>query len=125
MDFSLTYSQLKDLYAHAEAHRDWKGPLKAVGGIYLILAETNGEQYVGSAYGVYGLWGRWRHYARTGHGGDKLLRKLLKRDRAYPDNLRFSILQILPKTLSHSDVIDREKFFKSKLGTRAHGLNAN
>src|SRR3989304_2747064 len=59
LGFSLTHSDLKQLYAQPEANREWRDRLRAVAGIYLILATTTGAQYVGSAYGLEGIWGRW------------------------------------------------------------------
>jgi hypothetical protein len=76
LEFSLTYVQLKDLFANEEAHREWRARLSAVGGIYLILAEGSGDLYVGSASGEGGIWGRWREYAKSGHAGNTLLGSL-------------------------------------------------
>jgi hypothetical protein len=39
--------------------------------------------------------------------------------------VRFSLLQILPKTLTRNEVIKPEGLYKHKLGTRAKGLNLN
>ena len=128
LEFSLTYDQLKDLFEFEEAHRDWRTSPSAVGGVYLILAEgpRDGEMYIGSAYGVEGVWGRWREYAKLGHGGDELLRKLIECDPAsYPARFRFSLLQILPKSMRDYEIIRRETLYKRKLGSRAFGLNPN
>lgn len=125
LDFSLSYSQLKDLVANPAAHRDWHSSLSAVAGVYLILAETNGNQYVGSAYGLDGIWGRWQQYAANGHGNNKLLKKLIQDCDAYPAAFRYSLLQVLPKTTKDSEVVRWETQYKHKLGTRATGLNAN
>ncbi|MGH9699264.1 MAG: GIY-YIG nuclease family protein [Candidatus Acidiferrales bacterium] len=126
LEFSLTYAQLKDLFKNKEAHRDWHTPLRAVAGVYLILAEHSGKMYVGSAYGATGIWGRWRNYAKSGHGGNARLRKLIARSPGfYPDKFRFSILQTLPTTMTRKEVIRRETQYKDKLGTRAMGLNSN
>lgn len=125
LEFSLTYTELKDLFANEEAHREWRARLNAVGGIYLILAETSGDLYVGSAYGVGGIWSRWREYARTGHAGNKKLQELIDADPSYPELFRFSILHVLPKTMARDDIIRREARYKDKLGTRAIGLNLN
>lgn len=123
LDFTLTYSQLCSLIASPRAHRDWHASLSAVAGVYLILAETNGHQYVGSAYGLEGIWGRWGQYAKNGHGGNLMLRSLLRADHAYPHAFRFSVLQVLPKTTTPSEVIRWESQYKIKLGSRATGLN--
>jgi len=125
LEFSLSYSELCDLFADEEAHHDWKARLSAVGGIYLILAEKSGEMYVGSASGEEGFWGRWRQYANTGHGGNVLLRKIIERDSSYPRGFRYSVLQILPKTMALEEILRREKIYKTKLGSRAKGLNSN
>jgi len=126
LEFTLTYGQLQTLFEHEEAHRDWQAPLSAVAGIYLILAEPVGDQYVGSAYGTEGVWGRWRTYATRGHGDNVKLRSLIERDPVrYPAQFRFSVLHVLPKTMTPEEVIVREAMFKRKLGTRATGLNEN
>ncbi len=109
----------------AHAHRDWVTSLSAVAGVYMILAQPTGHQYVGSAYGLDGIWGRWSQYAAKGHGGNAKLRDLLVTDGAYPNAFRFSILQVLPKTATKPEVIRWESLYKSKLGSRATGLNLN
>ena len=40
-------------------------------------------------------------------------------------NLQFSILQILPKTMSQDEVIRTETLWKDKLLTKSHGWNEN
>ena len=123
LKFSLPFDQLQDLYRAPEAHHEWRAQLSAVAGVYLVLAETSGALYVGSATGERGIWGRWEDYARTGHGGNAKLRKLLSEDGSYPSAFRFSILQILPKTMARDLVLQREHLYMSKLGSRATGLN--
>jgi hypothetical protein len=125
LEFSLTFSQLRDLFANEEAHREWRARLTAVAGIYLILAEPSGSLYVGSAAGEGGVWERWRQYATTGHGGNVALRELIERDPAYPERFRFSLLHVLPKTMARSELLRRESLYKIKLGSRAQGLNLN
>ncbi|HEU4365126.1 MAG TPA: GIY-YIG nuclease family protein [Candidatus Krumholzibacteria bacterium] len=125
LEFSLTFAELRDLFANEDAHREWRARLSAVGGVYLILAETTGDLYVGSASGESGVWGRWREYAKTGHGGNALLKGVIRGDREYPERFRFSILQILPKTMARDEIIKREALYKDKLGSRATGLNLN
>jgi len=125
LDFTLSFHQLTDLMANANAHRDWMSSLSAVAGVYLILAQSTGHQYVGSAYGLSGIWRRWLQYATNGHGGNAKLRALLGSDSAYPNAFRFSILQVLPKTTTAPEVIRWESLYKAKLGSRATGLNLN
>ena len=93
--------------------------LSNVNGIYLIRDKSSGKLYVGSAYGGNGIFGRWKNYASTGHGGNKEFYNLEAR------NFEFSILEILPSTLSAEEAIQRESRWKIKLGTRENGLNLN
>jgi len=125
LEFSLTNAELKDLFDNEEAHRDWRTPLRAVAGVYLVLAQSTGNLYVGSAYGESGIWGRWRQYAAKGDGGNVQLRELIRSNSAYPGQFRFSVLQISPKTMTRDEVLKRETLYKHKLGTRATGLNSN
>lgn len=125
LEFTLTYAELVDLYLNEDANRGWRARLAAVAGVYLILATTTGAQYVGSAHGAEGIWGRWAAYVRDGHGGNDLLKELLASDPAYPEAFCYSILQILPKTFARSEVLEWERRYKNKLGSRARGLNAN
>lgn len=125
LDFSLSHQELCGLMENPAAHRDWQSSLSAVAGVYMILAEESGEQYVGSAYGDAGIWGRWREYAVNGHGNNKLLKQIVKHDKAYPEAFRYSILQVLPKSTKNSEVIRWETQYKVKLGSRATGLNVN
>jgi GIY-YIG catalytic domain len=126
LEFSLTFAELKDLFGNEIAHRDWQSSLSAVGGVYLILDQKSGHLYVGSACGAEGIWGRWRNYVKSGHGGNVQLQKLVEDDPAsYPERFRFSVLQILPKTMTRDEVVQRETRYKHKLGTRATGLNSN
>ena len=62
---------------------------------------------------------RWVSYADNGHGGNKLLRKRKR------SNYALSILVIASPDMSASEIIHRENAWKVKLGSRAHGLNAN
>ena len=125
LEFSLTYAELQDQFAKEEAHRDWRIPLSSVAGVYLVLAEDSGDLYIGSAYGESGIWGRWRNYASSGDGGNVKLTKLIQENPAYPERFRFSVLQILPRTMAREEVIKRETLYKDKLGSKAHGLNSN
>jgi hypothetical protein len=125
LGFTLTRSELEYLVRDAEANKEWRARLSAVAGVYLILATTSGAQYVGSAYGVDGFWGRWTSYAQSGHGGNALLRELIETDANYPEAFSYSILQILPRTATRNEVLNWERLYKEKLGTRAVGLNAN
>jgi hypothetical protein len=97
----------------------WMDTLRNVKGVYLLVDRESGKQYVGSALGQDSLWGRWREYARSGHGGDRELRKLGRRP------YRVTILQAVPMISPDDDVLATESVWKEKLMTRTFGLNAN
>ena len=98
----------------------WQAELSKWRGIYLIIDQSDGLQYVGSAYGRDNLLQRWQEYARTGHGGNKALRP---RD---PTNFRFSILQRTSPDLAPDDVTAIENSWKVRLRSRCpDGLNEN
>ena len=70
--------------------------------------------------------GRWSCYIDTGgHGGNKKMVEVMKEEPERCHNLQFSILQILPKTMSQDDVIRTETLWKDKLLTKIHGWNEN
>ncbi|MFO6463037.1 GIY-YIG nuclease family protein [Jannaschia sp. KMU-145] len=96
----------------------WHAALASVRGIYLLVA-PDGSQYVGSATGADGILGRWLAYAHDGHGGNVMLQAAMHAD------YTASILEIASPADSPRDILAREAFWKRKLGTRAHGLNAN
>ena len=131
-DFSLDFEELKALVESKDAHRDWFTSLSSVKGVYLILDEVTGAQYIGAAYGDQGVWQRWETYARTGHGDNVILKGLVDKGGRYPSCFRFSLLQILPMSASRWAVLEWERKLKKKLGTRAnslrqfeYGMNAN
>ena len=109
----LRWSELGSLPA------SWAARLAEWRGIYLIVDESDGRGYVGSAYGSDNILGRWTSYARTGHGGNRELRG---RD---PKNFRFSILQRVSPDMDPEDVIRIESSWKDRLHTRELGLNKN
>jgi len=125
LEFVLTYHELVEILTRPKAHRDWIRALSSVGAIYLIADRRTGHQYVGCAAGARGLLTRWQTYVRTGHGGNKRLRQLLSKNPRRVRDLEFTILQILDKSTSETEALDREALFKRKLGTRASGLNDN
>jgi len=123
-DFILDFQELEEIVNNK--YNDWKRMLSITKGIYLISDTETGKLYVGSAYGEDGIWGRWSKYVKTkGHGDNKELKKLVKADKDYAYKFRFSILMLLPKTITMDQAINKEKLFKRKLGTNAFGLNNN
>jgi hypothetical protein len=112
-ELSLTWSELTLLPSK------WRAALAEWRGIYFILDASDGKGYVGSAYGRANILGRWVGYAKSGHGGNALLRARDCR------NLRFSILQRVSPDMPADDVIRLEDVWKSRLHTRAFGMNDN
>lgn len=113
-DIALDWQQLAILPS------DWRAALSHWRGIYLIIDQSDGLQYVGSAYGTANIMQRWSEYARSGHGGNKGLRS---RD---PNQFRFSILQRVSPDLPEAEVIALENSWKERLRSRApFGLNEN
>jgi hypothetical protein len=123
-DFILNFKELKEIVINQ--YSDWKKVLSITKGIYLINDTSTGKLYVGAAYGEEGIWGRWCSYVSTnGHGNNKMLLDLLKNDPDHGYNFRFSILMLLPKTVTPDEAIRKERLFKDKLGTYSFGLNNN
>jgi hypothetical protein len=96
----------------------WQEALASVSGVYLIVT-PGGQQYVGSAYGAGGLLGRSLNYVDNGHGGNQRLRK----SPVFEATVR--VLRIMDPSTPPDRVIAEEARWKHRLGSRAHGLNAN
>ncbi len=122
----LAYDELKEVVENeAGDYALWQAALSAVNAVYLIVDTQSGRQYVGSAYGKEGLLGRWRIYVDSLHGHNKLMKELIC---AHPERYKyfqFSILQILPKTVTDDEVIHTESLWKQKLRTIEFGMNDN
>jgi len=123
-DYILNFDELKEIVTNQ--YKDWKRMLSVTKGIYLISDTTTGKLYVGSAYGENGIWGRWSDYVKTnGHGNNKTLKDLIEKDPAHGNHFHFSILMLLPSTITPDEAIKKERLFKNKLGTNSFGLNNN
>ena len=123
-DFILDFHELKEIVNNQ--YSDWKRMLSITKGIYLISDTLSGKLYIGSAYGEDGIWGRWVNYVQTnGHGNNKTLKEHIELDKNYASNFRFSILMLLPRTVTADEAIKKERLFKNKLGTNSFGLNNN
>jgi len=121
----LKYAQLKEIISDKILYENWHIALSSVNAIYLIVDETDGKQYVGSAYGSGGLFARWKCYVETKHGDNVEIKELICDTPERYENFQFSILQIMPKNLSPEEVIELENLYKNKLLTRDFGLNKN
>jgi hypothetical protein len=109
----LTWDELRVLPRKLQDKlREWRG-------VYFIYDVGRGKGYVGSAYGADNIYGRWLNYAKSGHGGNKLLRQ------AKPSDLRFSILERVSPDLDSKEVTRIESTWKIRLLTREYGLNQN
>lgn len=98
----------------------WRKSLQEWRAIYLIRDLKDGMAYVGSAYGKENLLGRWRNYAKSGDGGNLLLK------RRKPEEFVFTILERLGPDLDAKNVIEAENSWKIRLGTiQPCGLNSN
>ena len=85
------------------------------------------KQYIGSTYGSKGILGRWTEYVRTYSGGNvEIIDHLSQHKDAYK-HFQFTILKILPPSVSAEEAIENETLFKKKLNTRNsnYGLNKN
>lgn len=123
----LSFDELESIVLAPDFYSEWVGALSTTYAIYLITDTKTGKQYVGSASGKDGLYGRWSEYVNTKHGGNKKIQLLLKR---YPERyhkFQFSILQILPKsvTVDSTGIEKVEKLWKKKLKSIEFGLNDN
>jgi hypothetical protein len=106
-----TWNDLKILPA------TWRAKLGEWRGVYFILDTSDGKGYVGSAYGAENIRHRWENYAKSGHGGNKLLKTRKS------ENLRFSILERVSPDTPPEVVIQLEETWKKRLHTCEHGLN--
>jgi hypothetical protein len=112
-DIVLDWNDLAVLPKH------WRHTFAEWRGIYFIFDTARGKGYVGSAYGDDNILGRWAAYARSGHGGNVRLRE------SRPQDLRFSILQLMAPAALSGEVQAAEASWKRRLQTREFGLNAN
>lgn len=101
----------------------WKTVLQNQKGVYLLTDISNGNKYVGSAYGENMILGRWISYVKTGHGGNAGLKRLTFEH--IQDNFRYSILDIYKSTTDDQIIIDRENWWKEILQSRKFGYNEN
>lgn len=121
----LSFKELKEIVEDSIVYENWHTALASVYAIYLIVDTINGNQYIGSAYGIRGLLGRWETYIKTKHGDDKKIIKLLQECPYRYEDFQFSVLQILPKNIMDEEVIKIESLWKKKLQTKEFGLNDN
>ncbi len=104
----------------------WETALRSVTGVYLITDGNNGKLYVGSATGEDNFWQRWSEYAKTVHGGNLGLRKLVEEeDQSYFNRFYYSILEIFRTNTEREVILARETHWKEVLKTGEFGYNSN
>jgi hypothetical protein len=119
LDFKMHLQEIQALFPA------WKDALRRAKGVYLLVDQESGGQYIGSATGEHGFLGRWLAYAKDGHGGNVVLK--LRNHKNY----LLSILETAGSAMDRNTILAREMFWKEKLGSRAtrlgdeFGLNAN
>lgn len=96
----------------------WTSRLTQWRGIYLIVDESDGARYVGSAYGVDNFLGRWRAHVAGDVGVTVQLRH------RNPATFRFSILERVSPDMPAEEVIALEQTWMTRLHTRTFGLNS-
>ncbi|MBL4869366.1 MAG: GIY-YIG nuclease family protein [Robiginitomaculum sp.] len=101
----------------------WKTALENQKGIYLITDKSNGQKYVGSAYGERMIYGRWSDYISHGHGGNKGLKSL--EFEYIKHNFNYSILEIYKSTVDDAIILKREAWWKAVLLSKTFGYNEN
>lgn len=101
----------------------WKALLRQTAGIYLIVDQSDGKRYVGSASsdskfnGETNLLGRWLEHVKGQKGITAELKHRLTKD------FRFSILQLTPDLVGE-ELIRIERKWMERLDTIKHGLNS-
>lgn len=121
----LPFEELENIINEEYTYKNYQTALSNINAIYLIVDVESGKQYIGSSYGKGGLLSRWKCYVNTSHGNNKELEKLIC---SYPQRyhaFQFSILKLLPLSISSNEAIDYETLFKEKLLTKKFGLNDN
>ncbi|CAJ2376701.1 MAG: GIY-YIG nuclease family protein [Gammaproteobacteria bacterium] len=121
-----SFSMLEPIFHNENA--DWKIRLEHLQGVYVITDTKNGKKYVGSAYGSDGIWARWRSYIKTGHGGNKSLVQLIKKEGvAYArSNFQFSLLECWATPVGKEVIDSRETHWKKVFLSRGKfGYNEN
>ena len=121
----LSHKELTEIISNPNGNKDWYEYLSRHSGVYVIFDSSTGNQYVGSASGGNGIWSRWEGYVRTGHNGNKGLKALAKENPDFANTFTYSLHHVFPKTVSKNNVLYYESLLKSKLGSRAFGLNEN
>lgn len=122
---SLTYTELQYIINNTES--SWKLALSSVKAVYVITDTSNGELYIGSAYGTGGLLNRWNEYINNLTGGNKKFEELVAvNGKEYiQNNFKYSILEIFDTKTKDEYIVERENYWKNVFETRNFGMNWN
>lgn len=123
----VSFSELEAIVMEDERYEKWRDALRNVNAIYLICDTKRNKQYIGSTYNDNGVLGRWSSYYYTHDGGDiEIGNHLNQFPLAYLD-FQYTILKVLPNSVSSVEAIQFESLYKNKLCTRNkdYGLNDN
>lgn len=124
----LSYRKLKLVLEKQKS--EWIAALSNQKAVYLIRDRSNGKLYVGSATSSNGmLLGRWKSYADNGHGGNKLLKDIVKKKGFdyVKNNFQYSILENYNSSVDDALILSRESWWKKVFDSRnsKFGYNAN
>lgn len=122
----LSYGQLEAVLNRGK--RDWIAALENQKAVYLITDKDNGKMYVGSSTSDNGmLLQRWRSYIANGHGGNKELVELVKKNGFdyVKANFQYAILENYNSKVDDHVILERESWWKETLLTRKYGYNSN
>jgi hypothetical protein len=120
----LSFDDLKNIISREIT--SWRSALQSVAGVYVISDRSDGQLYVGSAFGAEGIWGRWKDYSKGIHGENIELRVLIQsKGIGHARHFQFSILEICDVLTSKEDVQRREVHWKKVLLSRSFGYNSN
>lgn len=106
----------------------WVDALRNQKAVYLITDTKTGKLYVGSATSQTGmLLQRWSNYIADGHGGNKALKELVKKQGFdyVKENFQYSILENYNARMDDEYILRRESWWKETLRTREFGYNKN
>lgn len=122
---SLTHTELQHIINNTEP--SWKLALSSVKAVYVITDTSNGQLYIGSAYGTGGLLNRWNEYINNLTGGNKEFEVLVKEkgENHIKNNFKYSILEIFDTKTKDEYIVERESYWKNVFETKKFGMNWN
>lgn len=124
----LSYRKLKLVLEKQKS--EWIAALSNQKAVYLIRDRSNGKLYIGSATSKSGmLLNRWKSYVDNGHGGNKILKDIVKKKGFdyVKKNFQYSILENYNSRVDDALILSRESWWKKVFDSRnsQFGYNAN